>query len=221
VSVGYGLSESCPVLTLSQLSTEQLKLGIEEQADLRCRTGRPFGLVDLKVVDEEGKEVPRDDKTSGEILVRAPWLTQGYLKDHVNSQKLWEGGWMHTQDIACRNEAGSIRITDRRKDIIKVGGEWLSSLELEDILSIHPAVGESAVIGQQDVTWGEIPIGLVVLKKDQKVTEKELSAHVKNYADKGVLPREAFLIKIRFVDAIDKTSVGKINKVALRAKYLP
>ena len=221
VSVGYGLSESCPVLTLSQLSTEQLKLGIEEQADLRCRTGRPFGLVDLKVVDEEGKEVPRDDKTSGEILVRAPWLTQGYLKDHVNSQKLWEGGWMHTQDIACRNETGSIRITDRRKDIIKVGGEWLSSLELEDILSIHPAVGESAVIGQQDVTWGEIPIGLVVLKKDQKVTEKELSAHVKNYADKGVLPREAFLIKIRFVDAIDKTSVGKINKVALRAKYLP
>jgi fatty-acyl-CoA synthase len=220
VSVGYGLSESCPVLTLSQLTTEELKLGIEEQADLRCRTGRPFGLVDLKVVDEDGKEVPRDDKTSGEILVRAPWLTQGYLKDHVNSQKLWEGGWMHTQDIACRNASGSIRITDRRKDIIKVGGEWLSSLELEDILSIHTAVAESAVIGQQDVTWGEIPIGLVVLKKDQKVTEKELSAHVKNYADKGVLPREAFLIKIRFVDAIDKTSVGKINKVALRAKYL-
>ena len=220
VSVGYGLSESCPVLTLSQLSTEQLALGTEEQADLRCRTGRPFALVDLRVVDDDGKEVPRDDKTSGEILVRAPWLTQGYLKDHVNSQKLWAGGWMHTQDIACRNAAGSIRITDRRKDIIKVGGEWLSSLELEDILSVHPAVAESAVIGQQDVTWGEIPVGLVVLKKDQKVTEKELSAHVKNYADKGVLPREAFLIKIRFVDSIEKTSVGKINKVALRMKYL-
>jgi len=220
VSVGYGLSESCPVLTLSQLSTEQLKLGTEEQADLRCRTGRPFALVDLKVVDEKGEEVPNDDKTSGEIVVRAPWLTQGYLKDHTNSQKLWEGGWMHTQDIACRNAAGSIRITDRRKDIIKVGGEWLSSLELEDILSAHPAVAESAVVGQPDLTWGEIPVALVVLKKDQKATEKELSGHVKNYADKGVLPREAFLIQIRFVEAIEKTSIGKINKVALRAKYL-
>jgi fatty-acyl-CoA synthase len=220
VSVGYGLSESCPVLTLSQLSTEQLKLGTQEQADLRCRTGRPFALVDLKVVDEKGEEVPNDDKTSGEIVVRAPWLTQGYLKDHTNSQKLWEGGWMHTQDIACRNAAGSIRITDRRKDIIKVGGEWLSSLELEDILSAHPAVAESAVVGQPDLTWGEIPVALVVLKKDQKATEKELSGHVKNYADKGVLPREAFLIQIRFVEAIEKTSIGKINKVALRAKYL-
>jgi fatty-acyl-CoA synthase len=220
VSVGYGLSESCPVLTLSQLSTEELKLGTEEQADLRCRTGRPFALVNLKVVDEKGKEVPNDDKSSGEIVVRAPWLTQGYLKDDTNSRKLWEGGWMHTQDIACSNSGGSIRITDRRKDIIKIGGEWLSSLELEDILSAHPAVAESAVIGQPDLTWGEIPIALVVLKKDQTATEKELSGHVKNYADKGVLPREAFLIKIRFVEAIEKTSVGKINKVALRAKYL-
>ena len=220
VAVGYGLSESCPVLTLSQLSNEQLKLGVEEQADLRCRTGRPFALVDLKVVDEKGDEVPLDDKSSGEVVVRAPWLTQGYLKDHTNSERLWEGGWMHTQDIACRNAAGSIRITDRAKDIIKVGGEWLSSLELEDILSAHHAVAESAVVGKPDVTWGEIPVALVVLKKDQNATEKELAAHVKNYADKGVLPREAFLIKVRFVEAIEKTSVGKINKVALRAKYL-
>lgn len=219
VAVGYGLSESCPVLTLSQLSSRQLELGIEEQADLRCRT-LPFALVDLRVVDEKGGEVRHDDKTSGEIVVRAPWLTQGYLKDQTNSQKLWEGGWMHTQDVACRNAAGSIRITDRRKDIIKVGGEWLSSLELEDIFSTHPAVAESAVVGQPDLTWGEIPVALVVLKKDARVTEKELSAHIKNYADKGVLPREAFLIKIKFVEAIEKTSVGKINKVALRAKYL-
>ena len=220
VAVGYGLSESCPVLTVSQLSTEELQRGTEEQAELRCRTGRPFALVDLKVIDEKGVEVPSDDKSSGEIVVRAPWLTQGYLKDATNSERLWEGGWMHTQDIACRNAGGSIRITDRAKDIIKVGGEWLSSLELEDILSTHSAVAESAVVAKADPTWGEIPVALVVLKKDQKATEKELSAHVKAYADKGVLPREAFLVKIRFVDAIDKTSVGKINKVALRAKYL-
>ncbi len=220
VSVGYGMSETCPVLTLSQLGTRELELGIEEQAELRVRTGRPIAMVDLKVTDEKGAEVSRDDKACGEIQVRAPWLTQGYHKDQTNSEKLWEGGWMHTQDVACRNQSGSIRITDRSKDVLKVGGEWLSSLELEDILSTHPGVAESAVIGQSDVTWGEVPIGLVVKKKDATVTEKELSTHVKNYADKGVLPREAFLIKIKFVDAIDKTSVGKINKVALRAKHL-
>ena len=97
-------------------------------------------------------------KPPGEVVVRAPWLTQGYLKDATNSERLWEGGWMHTQDIACRNSSGSIRITDRAKDIIKAGGEW-SSLELEDILSTHPSVAESAVVGKADLTWGEIPEG--------------------------------------------------------------
>jgi len=220
VSVGYGLSETGPVLTVSHLSSEQLKLGMEEQADLRCRTGSPFAMVQLKVVDDNGAEQPRDDASSGEIVVRAPWLTQGYLKDETNSRKLWAGGWLHTLDVACRNSFGSIRITDRMKDIIKVGGEWLSSLAIEDALSTHPAVAESAVIGQPDTTWGEIPLALIVLKKEQAATPGELSGHVKDYADRGVLPREAFLLKVRFVEAIDKTSVGKINKVALRAKHL-
>jgi fatty-acyl-CoA synthase len=220
VWVGYGMSETCPVLTLAQLDTEELKLSIEEQADIRCRTGAPFAMVDLRVLDKNGKEVARDDKTAGEVVVRAPWLTQGYLKDHSNSEKLWQGGWLHTQDVACQNAAGSIRITDRTKDIIKVGGEWLSSLEIEDILSTHPAVAESAIIGQPDATRGEVPLALVVLKKDQKAADRELHAHVKGYVDMGVLPREAILVKVRFIEAIDKTSVGKINKVALRAKYL-
>ena len=220
VAVGYGLSETGPVLTISQLSTEQLKLGLEEQAELRCRTGSPFAMVDVKVVDENGAEVPRDDATAGEIVVRAPWLSQGYLKDETNSERLWAGGWLHTQDVASRNAAGSIRITDRLKDIIKVGGEWISSLSVEDALSTHPAVAESAVIGQPDLNWGEVPLALVVLKKDQSATPGELATHVKSYADSGVLPREAFLVKVKFVDAIDKTSVGKINKVALRTKHL-
>jgi fatty-acyl-CoA synthase len=220
VSVGYGMSETCPFLTLTQITSEQLKLPLEEQAELRCRTGSPAAMVELKVIDERGNEVPRDDKSAGEIVVRAPWLTQGYLKDHSNSEKLWANGWMHTQDVACRNKAGSIRITDRTKDIIKVGGEWMSSLEIEDILSTHPAVAESAIIGQPDNTWGEIPFGLVVLKKDTPAAEKDLQAHVKSFVDSGVLPREAILTKIKFVDALDKTSVGKINKVALRSKYL-
>ncbi len=220
VFAGYGLSESGPVLTLSQPTAADLALPAEEQAELRCRTGVPIGLVQLKVVSEDGRETPRDARTSGEVLVRAPWLTQGYLKDRSNSEKLWAGGWMHTLDLAVRNEGGSIRITDRAKDVIKVGGEWLSSLELEDILCLHASVAEAAVIGQQDDAWGEVPVALVVLRKEMKATEKEIAAHVKSYVDQGVLPREAFLIRVMFVDSIDKTGVGKTNKVALRAKHL-
>ncbi len=220
VSVGYGLSESAPVLAIASLSMEQLDLSLEEQAALRVRTGTPIALVDLKVVDERGREVPGDDRTPGEIVVRAPWLTQGYYKDHANSERLWDGGWMHTQDIACRNAAGSLRITDRAKDIIKVGGEWLSSLELEDILSSHPAVADAAVIARPDDKWSEVPLGLVVVKPNHEVTEKELIAHVRRFITAGVLPREAVVTAVRFVEAIDRTGVGKTNKVALREKYL-
>jgi fatty-acyl-CoA synthase len=220
VSVGYGLSESAPVLAIASLSAEQLKLPVEEQAELRIRTGTPIALVDLKVVDEHGREVPGDDRTVGEIVVRAPWLTQGYYKDHANSERLWEGGWLHTQDIACRNAAGSLRITDRAKDIVKIGGEWVSSLELEDILSSHQAVADAAVIAQPDDKWGEVPLGLVVVKPNHAVTEKELLAHVRRFIGAGVLPREAVLTVVRFVETIEHTGVGKTNKVALREKYL-
>lgn len=220
VSVGYGLSESAPVLAIASLSAAQLKLPLEEQAELRIRTGTPIALVDLKVVDEHGREVPGDDRTVGEIVVRAPWLTQGYYKDHANSERLWEGGWLHTQDIACRNAAGSLRITDRAKDIVKIGGEWVSSLELEDILSSHQAVADAAVIAQPDDKWGEVPLGLVVVKPNHAVTEKELLAHVRRFIGAGVLPREAVLTVVRFVETIEHTGVGKTNKVALRENYL-
>jgi fatty-acyl-CoA synthase len=220
VSVGYGLSEAAPVLAITNLSAEQLELPLEEQAELRVRTGAPIALVEMKVVDERGREVPSDDKTVGEIVVRAPWLTQGYYKDHANSERLWEGGWLHTQDIACRNAAGSLRITDRAKDIIKVGGEWLSSLELEDILASHPAVAEAAVIARPDDKWSEVPLALVVAKPNHEVSEKDLIAHVRRFITAGVLPREAVVTAVRFVEAIDRTGVGKINKVALRQKYL-
>ena len=220
VSVGYGLSETCPVLTVTSLSAAQLELPLEEQAALRVRTGTSIAMVELKIIDKDGGEAPRDDRTSGEIVARAPWLTQGYFKDHANSERLWADGWLHTQDVACRNESGSIRITDRTKDIVKIGGEWLSSLELEDIFVAHPAVAEAAVIGQPDVKWGEVPLGLVVLKPDHAVTAKELRAHVKSFVTAGVLPREAVVTEVKFVDAIDRTSVGKVNKVALREKYL-
>jgi fatty-acyl-CoA synthase len=218
---GYGMSETSPVLTVQQLSSAEHKLPVKERAALIARTGRPLALVDLRVVGPNGEEVPADDKSPGEVLVRGPWFTQGYLKDSSNSEKLWEGGWLHTQDIACRDSTGSIRITDRMKDVIKVGGEWISSLEIEDILCLHPAVAEAAIIGLPRTDWGEVPLAVIVLKADADKTLKDsdLVAHVKKYINQGILPREAVLTRVKLVDSIDKTSVGKVNKIELRKKY--
>jgi fatty-acyl-CoA synthase len=216
---GYGMSETCPVVALAQLTKEESALSIEKQVELRTRTGRPTAFVQMKIKDENNSDVPANDSTGGELLLRTPFLTQGYFKDNRNSEKLWENGWLHTNDVACVNSKGSIRITDRLKDIIKVGGEWISSLEIEDIILSHPAVSEVALIGQQSQKWGEIPFALVVTKPDNTLSEKILLHHVKGYVDKGILSKEVFLLKVKFVDAIDKTSVGKINKVALREKH--
>lgn len=217
---GYGMSETCPVLSLSQLTDEELLLSPEEQAEIRCRTGIPIGLAQMRVVDREGRDVPNDDKSAGEIIVRSPYLTQGYLKDHVHSEKLWEGGWMHTNDVACVNSKGSIRITDRTKDVIKVGGEWLSSLEMEDVIAKHPGISEVAVIGAPDLNWGEIPLAIILPKADAVFEDRDIIQAVKASVDSGNLPREAITMKVQRADFIDKTSVGKINKVALRARFL-
>ena len=219
VFTGYGMSETCPILTISHLTPEMLELSPEEQASVRCKTGRSIPLVDLKVVDAALREQPRDNVSTGEIVVRAPWLTQGYLKDHKASERLWEGGWLHTGDVAVRDECGYLRITDRSKDVIKVAGEWVSSLELEDIIAHHPNVLEVAVIGAIDEKWGERPLALVIPRPDSGLTEKDISHFVKEYADKGVVNKHVVLLKVRFVDAIEKTSVGKVSKVALREKY--
>ncbi len=216
---GYGMSETCPILSLARVDVNDLNLSIEEQADIRCRTGIPIGLAQMRIVDASGKDVPRDDKTPGEIIVRSPYLTQGYLKDHVHSEKLWEGGWMHTNDVACINERGSIRITDRTKDVIKVGGEWLSSLEIEDVIAKYEGVMEVAVIGYPDLNWGEVPLAIVVPREGALFDERDIQQIVKASVDNGVLPREAITLKVQKTEAIDKTSVGKINKVALRARF--
>jgi fatty-acyl-CoA synthase len=218
---GYGMSETCPVLTLAQLDDADLALPAEEQVELRCRTGRPLPLVDLQVTDEHLAAAPRDGRSTGEIVVRSPWLTQGYLKEEKASERLWHGGWLHTGDVAWRDGRGFVKITDRTKDVIKIGGEWVSSLELEDILLQHPGVAEAAVVGKPDAKWGERPLALVVPKPEAKatLTEKALRAHAHAFVDKGMVNRQAVLLEVKLVEAIDKTSVGKVNKVALRQKH--
>ena len=127
---------------------------------------------------------------------------------------------MHTNDVACVNQGGSIRITDRSKDVIKVGGEWLSSLEIEDVIAKHEGVAEVAVIGAPDLNWSEIPLAIVVAKANSIFDDREIVQIVKASVDSGVLPREAITMKVARAEFIDKTSVGKINKVALREKFL-
>jgi fatty-acyl-CoA synthase len=220
---GYGMSETCPVLTLAQLDEADLALPPEAQAELRCKTGRPLPLVELKVADEALAARPRDGVTTGEIVVRAPWLTKGYLKEDRASDLLWRHGWLHTGDVAHQDGRGYVKITDRAKDVIKIGGEWVSSLELEDILAQHPGVAEVAVIGQLDPKWGERPLALVVARPEARATldAKALRHHAHAFVDKGLVGRQAVLLEVRLVDSIDRTSVGKVNKVALRQKYLP
>lgn len=219
IFTGYGMSETCPILTLAHTNDEDLSE--EAEIERRCKTGRPIPLVELKVVDGEMQEVEPGSDQVGEIVVRTPWLTQGYLKDKENSENLWLNGYLHTGDVAAMDQHNYVNITDRMKDVIKMGGEWLSSLELEDVINLHPAVAEVAVIGMADQKWGERPLALIVLKEDQKqLAEEEMASHIKGFIDKGVLVRFASQLNIRMVDAIEKTSVGKINKKLLREKHL-
>lgn len=216
---GYGMSETGPVISFVRMTQNDVDLDHEQQVTLRTRTGTPTGFVYIDVVDSKGNSVPRDDKTSGEVIVRSPWLTQGYFKDALNTETLWKDGWLHTQDVAAINTNGSLRITDRLKDVVKVGGEWISSLEIEDILSKHPAIAEACVVGSYDSKWGEIPLALIVTKEGTTVERKAIMDHVKDYIDKGLILRESVLLKIKIVDSIAKTSVGKHDKLLMRDQH--
>ncbi len=215
---GYGMSETAPILTIAMLKPTLGELSEEEAMDYHISTGVPIPLVKLRVVNAEGEDVARDGKERGEIVVRTPWLTPGYLKEPERSEALWEGGWLHTGDVAVIKPDGYVQIVDRLKDVIKSGGEWITSLELENLLSLHPQVAEAAVIGVPDEKWGERPLAVVVPKGDAP-TADALIAHLKQYAEQGVITNWAVPEKYEFVEALPKTSVGKIDKKALRAQY--
>ncbi|MGO4327196.1 MULTISPECIES: fatty acid--CoA ligase [unclassified Cupriavidus] len=218
VFTGYGMSETCPILTLAQVKTSMAGEASRE-LDIRTKTGLPIPLVDLRIVDEEMRDVAHDGKASGEIVVRAPWLTQGYDKDPEASRALWARGYLHTNDIGTIDSDGYLQVTDRIKDVIKTGGEWVSSLELEDLISRHASVREVAVIGVKDPKWGERPLPLVVLKPGESADEATIREHLGDCARRGVISKYAVPERVVFVDAIEKTSVGKINKRLLRDKY--
>jgi len=218
---GYGMSETCPILSLAQLKPSMPELDADTEIEYRTRAGLPGQLVDLRIVDEQMQDVPHDGKASGEVVVRAPWLTQGYLNDPANSEDLWRGGYLHTNDIGTIDPQGYLLITDRIKDVVKSGGEWISSLLIEDIISQHPGVSEVAVIGIPDEKWGERPLALIVLKQESvsEVTEQHIQVHVKAWAGRGAISKWA-VPDVRFVDSLEKTSVGKLDKKVMRQKWL-
>jgi fatty-acyl-CoA synthase len=167
------------------------------------------------------KDLPHDGETAGELVLRSPWLTQGYVDNREASEALWTGGYLHTGDIAVVTPDGAIRIVDRIKDVIKSGGEWVSSLQIEELIEQYPGVKEAAVIGIPDERWGERPFALVV--KDSEHTsgyqESDIKAHLRAFAARGVISKYGIPEKIQFVEHLAKTSVGKIDKKLLRETY--
>jgi len=221
VMSGYGLSETAPILTLANPNERLRTLSDDELLDsVLLKTGIPIPLVQIRVVDGEMKDIPRDGKTAGEIVVRGPWLTKEYYKDEAKTRDLWAGGWLHTGDMAVMDEEGYLTIVDRIKDAVKSGGEWIPTLILEDLIMRHPAVLEAAVIGAHEAHWGERPVAVVSLREGQKATEAEFSSHLQRFVDEGKIAK--FWIPERFIilpEALPKTSTGKLDKKPLREKY--
>jgi fatty-acyl-CoA synthase len=220
VFAGYGMSETGPVVALAQMPTGVAPADADDDVRRRSLTGRPVPFVDFRVVDLEMRDVPRDGKSQGEIVLRAPFLTQGYFKKPQASEELWAGGYLHTQDVAVVAPDGSIQIVDRIKDVIKTGGEWVSSIEVESLIVEVPGVVEAAVIGVKDEKWGERPMAFVVCKADAGLKPEVVRAHLLRQAESNRISKFAVpeLDRIAFVPEIPKTSVGKINKKVLRER---
>ncbi len=222
ITGGYGLSETCPLLTIANLRPlMEEEWDEDKQLDWMVKTGFVMPLVKIRVVGPDGSDVTADGTETGEIVVRSPWTTPGYYKDPERSEELWAGGWMHTGDVATVDEYGYIQIVDRIKDVIKSGGEWIVSLELENLLSLHKDVLEAAVIGVPDEKWDERPLAIIAPVKgaEKQITAGAMREHLQKYVADGVITKWAVPEHYVFVKELPKTSVGKIDKKALRDQY--
>jgi fatty-acyl-CoA synthase len=175
-------------------------------------------MVDLRIVDADMHDVPRDGRTQGEVVLRAPFLTLGYHGKPEASEALWAGGYLHTQDVGVMHPDGYVQIVDRMKDVIKTGGEWISSIEIETLINEMPGVQESAVIGVKDERWGERPMALVVLRPGSPVTVAHIREHLVSLVQANRISRYAVpeATRIVFLGEMPKTSVGKLDKKRLR-----
>jgi fatty-acyl-CoA synthase len=221
IHAGYGMSETGPVMSMATPQEYMLDWEEDELLDVIIKTGKPIPLAEIEVFDAQGKALPHDGESSGEVVMRSPWLTQSYFKEPEKTAELWRSGWLHSGDVGDIDAEGYLQITDRIKDVIKSGGEWISSLDLENLMSQHEAVLESAAIGVSDEKWGERPLMVVTLKPEykDKVSAEDFMQFMKKFAEEGKLPKYGVPDRYEFVEQIPKTSVGKLDKKELRKHY--
>jgi fatty-acyl-CoA synthase len=214
IEQGWGMTETSPVCTISYPRAELQGASDDEKYRRAAMAGVPVPLVDLRVIGEGGPQ-PWDGQSVGEIQVRGPFITGSYHDVPNSPEKFTEDGWLRTGDVASVDELGFVRITDRTKDLIKSGGEWISSVDLENALMAHPAVVEAAVIAIPDEKWSERPLACVVLKKDMVAPPGELNEHLMKHSfAKWQLPE-----RYEFIEAVPRTSTGKFWKLKLRERF--
>ena len=212
---GWGMTETSPLATVSYPKAELRNVSMDERYRRAAMAGVPVPLVDLRLRGDDGQDAPWNGQAMGEIQVRGPFITGSYHGVPVSEEKFTADGWLRTGDVAAVDELGFVRITDRTKDLIKSGGEWISSVDLENALMAHPAVAEAAVIAIPDEKWSERPLACVVFKKGQSAQPPELSAHLmRHHFAKWQLPD-----RYEFIDALPRTATGKFWKLKLRELY--
>ena len=208
----WGMTEMSPLGTVGTLKAKQAALPKEERIAVQAKQGRGIFGVEMKIVDEEGKDLPWDGKRFGNLLVKGPWIASAYLKGEGGDPL--KDGWFPTGDVATIDPDGYMQITDRSKDVIKSGGEWISSIDLENIAVAHPAVQEAAVIGIRHPKWDERPLVVAVKKSGQQVTKDELLKFYEGKIAKWWMPDD-----VVFVDELPHTATGKLSKLTLREKF--
>ncbi|MFZ5509581.1 MAG: 3-(methylthio)propionyl-CoA ligase [Pseudomonadota bacterium] len=209
---GWGMTETSPLGTVNTFKAKHAAWSKEDKLALQAKQGRPLYGVELKIVDADGKDLPHDGKAFGDLLIRGPWVTSGYFKGEGGAAL--RDGWFPTGDVATLDADGYMQITDRSKDVIKSGGEWISSIDLENVAVGHPAVAEAAVIGVPHPKWDERPLLLVVKKPGMEVTRDELLKFYEGKVAKWWLPDD-----VVFVDALPHTATGKLLKTRLREQF--
>ena len=207
----WGMSEMSPLGTMCRLKGKHLKLSAAEQFAIKVKQGRPIFGVELEILDGDGKVLPHDGKAFGDLMVRGPWILGHYFKEENTAL---QDGWFATGDVATIDADGFMQITDRSKDVIKSGGEWISSIDLENIAVAHPAVMEAGVIGVAHPKWDERPLLIVVKKKDAEVTKEELLTFFQGKIAKWWMPDD-----VVFVDQLPHTATGKLLKTKLREDF--
>lgn len=213
VNHAWGMTETSPLGSLGSENAAVQGLPAEKKLDIQCKQGRSVLGVEMSIQDDEGKVLPRDGKTSGRLMVRGPWVVESYFK-HEAGNILEDGNWFDTGDVACIDEYGYMQITDRAKDVIKSGGEWISSIDLENAAVAHPDVAEAAVIGIFHPKWDERPLLVLVMEEGKTVTLDEMNAFLADKVAKWWLPDDLAIVK-----ELPHTATGKISKKTLREQF--